>query len=189
MPLNSQEKRDAWPGQFTDFVLRLGGKSGLAQYPGHDFFNVLMKAKTTQDRGKFRQLAAQLAALFFTHREDSSFTDISSAAIDDYYYEHLGFDANSANARRLFVVLDKILTLLRDQKRPKSSATKQSTWSFSWTHCLMTIPVHGRANSQRRSINFGQASHRPSKRATNRLQMNIGSSTVSVRARTATGTR
>jgi uncharacterized protein with ParB-like and HNH nuclease domain len=38
MPLNSQEKRDAWPGQFTDFVLKLGGKPGLARYPGHDFF-------------------------------------------------------------------------------------------------------------------------------------------------------
>src|SRR2546422_396068 len=31
MPLNSQEKRDAWPGQFTDFILRLGGKAGLAR--------------------------------------------------------------------------------------------------------------------------------------------------------------
>src|SRR5439155_23439784 len=38
MPLNSQEKRDAWPGQFTDFILRLGGQPGLARYPGHDLF-------------------------------------------------------------------------------------------------------------------------------------------------------
>ncbi len=45
MPLNSQEKRDAWPGQFTDFVLRLGGKAGLARYPGDDFFNVLMRRR------------------------------------------------------------------------------------------------------------------------------------------------
>src|SRR6266513_445631 len=45
MPLNSQEKRDAWPGQFTDFFLRLGGKTGLAKYPGHDFFNVLLRAQ------------------------------------------------------------------------------------------------------------------------------------------------
>jgi hypothetical protein len=119
MPLNSQEKRDAWPGQFTDFVLRLGGKSGLAKYPGHDFFNDLMKARRTQDRGKFRQLAAQLSMLFFTHRESGSFCDINSAAIDDYYYEHLGFDTNSENARRLLEVLDKLTVLLGDQKRPK----------------------------------------------------------------------
>src|SRR5437660_10048562 len=60
MPLNSQEKRDAWPGQFTDFILRLGGKPGLARYPGNDFFNVLMRAQKVKDRGKFRQLAAQI---------------------------------------------------------------------------------------------------------------------------------
>jgi 5-methylcytosine-specific restriction endonuclease McrA len=121
MPLNSQEKRDAWPGQFTDFVLRLGGKPGIARYPGHEFFNVLMRAKKTQDRGKFRQLAAQIAMLYFTRRRDSedSFCDINAAAIDDFYYENLGFDSNSNDARRLFEILDKLVLLLRDQKRPR----------------------------------------------------------------------
>ena len=119
MPLNSQEKRDAWPGQFTEFVLRLGGKSGLAKYPGHDFFNDLMKARRTQDRGKFRQLAAQIAMLFLTHRENSACRDTNAAAIDDYYYENLGFDANSPNARRLVEILDRITLLLGDQKRSK----------------------------------------------------------------------
>jgi len=69
MPLNSQEKRDAWPGDFTDFILRLGGKTGLARYPGHDFFGVLMRANRAKDRGKFRQLAAQVAMLYLTNRK------------------------------------------------------------------------------------------------------------------------
>jgi hypothetical protein len=121
MPLNSQEKRDAWPGQFTDFVLRLGGKLGIARYPGHDFFNVLMGAKKVQDRGKIRQLAAQIAILYFTRRADGrdAFCDIKAAAIDDFYYENLGFDADTRDARRLFEILDKITLLLGDQKRPK----------------------------------------------------------------------
>jgi hypothetical protein len=119
MPLNSQEKRDAWPGQFTEFVLRLGGKVGLAKYPGHDFFNQLMQARRTKDRGKFRQLAAQIAMLFFTHREKGAFCDINSAAIDDYYYENLGFDADASGAKRLYEVLDKLTRLLGDRKRPK----------------------------------------------------------------------
>lgn len=121
MPLNSQEKRDAWPGQFTDFILRLGGKPGLARYPGHDFFNVLMGAKKVQDRGKIRQLAAQIAMLYFTRRSRGGnyFCDIKAAAIDDFYYENLGFDANSRDARRLFEILDKITQLLSGQKRPK----------------------------------------------------------------------
>jgi len=120
MPLNSQEKRDAWPGQFTDFVLRLGGKAGLARYPGNDFFNVLMRARNVKDRGKFRQLAAQLAMLFLTRRAGGApFCDTNAEAIDNFYYENLGFDANSVDANRLVEVLDKLTHLLRDQKRPK----------------------------------------------------------------------
>lgn len=120
MPLNSQEKRDAWPGQFTDFVLRLGGKPGVARYPGHTFFVDVMKAGT-KDRGKFRQLAAQVAMLFLTHRTrpGSGLCDINAPAIDDFYYENLGFDATSADALRLIEVLDRLAALLRDGKRPR----------------------------------------------------------------------
>jgi hypothetical protein len=121
MPLNSQEKRDAWPGQFTDFILRLGGKPGLARYPGNDFFNVLMRAQKATDRGKFRQLAAQVAMLHLTRQQngDNVFCDTNAEAIDDFYYENLGFDSESSLAARLTQVLDKITDLLGDQKRPK----------------------------------------------------------------------
>ena len=119
MPLNSQEKRDAWPGQFTDFILRLGGKPQIARYPGHDFFNVLMKASKSQDRGKIRQLAAQISMLYLTRREDDRFCDINSRAIDDFYYENLSFDPTSESATRLVQILDKVTKLLRDQKRSK----------------------------------------------------------------------
>ncbi len=121
MPLNSQEKRDAWPGQFTDFVLRLGGKPGLARYPGHDFFNILMRAQRVQDRGRFRQLAAQIAILYFKRRTegDGVFCDTNADAIDDFYYENLDFDSDSVDARRLFEIFDKLTQLLGDQKRPK----------------------------------------------------------------------
>jgi len=121
MPLNSQEKRDAWPGQFTDFILRLAGKPGIARYPGHDFFNVLMRAQKVTDRGKFRQLAAQVAMLYLTRQQkgDNIFCDTKAEAIDDFYYENLGFDSGSPLAVRLTGILDKITELLRDQKRPK----------------------------------------------------------------------
>jgi hypothetical protein len=121
MPLTSQEKRDAWPAQFTDFVLRLGGKLGIARYPGHDFFNVLMGAKKVKDRGKLRPLAAQIAMLYFTRRRDgvSILCDIDAASIDDFYYENLGFDSESPDARQMFDILDKVTQLLRDKKRPK----------------------------------------------------------------------
>jgi len=119
MPLNSQEKRDAWPGQFTESVLRLGGKANVARYPGHDFFNELMRGRTLKDRGKMRQFAAQIAMLLFTKRATGGLQDINAASIDDFYYESLGFDANSENARRLHEILDRLTLLLQDKKRKK----------------------------------------------------------------------
>ncbi|MEZ6015674.1 MAG: DUF262 domain-containing protein [Planctomycetota bacterium] len=68
MPLNAQEKRDAWPGKFTEFVLKVGGKPEIARYPGHEFFVKLMGARAT-GRGKVRQLAAQMVMLFLKRRE------------------------------------------------------------------------------------------------------------------------
>jgi 5-methylcytosine-specific restriction endonuclease McrA len=121
MPLNSQEKRDAWPGQFTDFVLRLGGKPGIARYPGHEFFNVTMRANSTKDRGKFRQLAAQIAMLLISRRADqlAAFPDINASALDDFYYENLDFDPSGSDAERVVEVLDSLKMLLSDRKRPK----------------------------------------------------------------------
>ena len=101
-------------------MLKLGGKPHVPRYPGHDFFNVLMRANRSKDRGRFRQLAAQIAMLFLTRREDGKWRDTNAAAIDDFYYEHLGFDADSGDAKRLGEVLDKLMNLLPDhQKRKK----------------------------------------------------------------------
>jgi len=88
MPLNSQEKRDAWPGDFTEFVLRVGGKPQIARYPGHPFFRTLIGGGRVNGRGKHRQLAAQMIMLFLTHRDSGAegFCDINAGAIDDFYY-------------------------------------------------------------------------------------------------------
>ena len=90
MPLNSQEKRDAWPGNFTEFVLKIGGKPQVPKFPGHEFFPVVMKAKT-QKRGEFRQLAAQMIMLYLTHGETGGekLCDINRDAIDTFYYNLL----------------------------------------------------------------------------------------------------
>ena len=123
-PLNPQEKRDAYPGAFTDFILRLGGKPDVARYQGHDFFKRIMKMKPGQDRGKTRQMAAQIAMLFLTRRAQGPdhFTDINSTAIDDYYYTNIDFDAETADSKRLLAILDKLDDLLGDGKRPKLRA-------------------------------------------------------------------
>jgi Protein of unknown function DUF262/HNH endonuclease len=120
MPLNSQEKRDAWPGNFTEFILKIGGKPELLKYPGHDFFKVVMKAKNS-NRGNFRQLAAQIVMLYLTRRETDGerLCDTNRDAIDTFYYRHLTFDMQSPEVRRFKDILDLLTQLLGDGKRSK----------------------------------------------------------------------
>lgn len=39
--------------------------------------------------------------------------------IDDFYYQHLGFDASTPDSKRFLQILDKLAELLRDRKREK----------------------------------------------------------------------
>lgn len=123
-PLNAQEKRDSYPGQFTDFILALGGKPDIPRYPGHNFFQRVLRMKPGQDRGKTRQLAAQISILFLERRRKGPehFTDINARAIDDYYYTNLDFDANSPDCKRLREILDKLDHLFGDGKNPRLRA-------------------------------------------------------------------
>ena len=121
LPLNHQETRDAWPGDFTEFVLKLGGKPELARYPGHGFFVNVLGMKPSRDRGKTRQLAAQLAMLFLTRRAHGvdTFCDINAEAISNFYYDNLDFDQASADAQRLYDILNRLEKILTKGKHPK----------------------------------------------------------------------
>jgi hypothetical protein len=120
MPLNSQEKRDAWPGNFTEFILKVGGKPQLPKYPGHEFFKKVMKA-TASSRGAYRQLTAQIAMLFLTRWETDGekYCEINREAIDTFYYKHLEFDLQSESAKRFDRILTHLTQLLGDGKRKK----------------------------------------------------------------------
>lgn len=120
LPLNRQETRDAWPGHFTEFVLRLGGKPDIPRYPGHGFFTRVLRMRPQSDRGKTRQLAAQMAILFLNRRwhGPDSFTDVNAKSIDEFYYQNIDFTPD-ANSQRLWDILSKLEELLGDGKRPR----------------------------------------------------------------------
>jgi hypothetical protein len=111
LPLNPQEKRDAWPGGFTEFVLKFGGKSNNIKYPGHNFFKELI-SKNSVDRGQIRVMCAQSAMLLFEDSINDKWCDIGAVSIDDYYYKNLSFDNQSQNANKYRLVLDKLYSLL-----------------------------------------------------------------------------
>jgi len=121
VPLSAQERRDALPGDFTDFILRLGGKPEIPRYPGHDFFVRSLGMKPGQDRGKTRQLAAQIAVLYFNRRVKGadSYCDINAAAVDDFYYQNLDFNTESEIASRFIAILDKLGQLIRPGQHAK----------------------------------------------------------------------
>ena len=105
LPLNAQEKRDAWPGGFTDLVLKLAGKREIVRYPGHDFFRRIIKNNSV-DRGEVRQLCAQICMLVFERGSSGALVDLRTQDVDDYYYQHLDFDINDPRVERLTKVLN-----------------------------------------------------------------------------------
>lgn len=117
LPLNAQEKRDAWPGGFTQLVLQLAGKQGITRYPGHDFFKKLIKAKST-DRGEVRQLCAQICMLVFERAETGGFIDIGTQDVDDYYYRNLDFQPTDSRVVRLTRVLDQAVEVFSGGMTP-----------------------------------------------------------------------
>ena len=120
-PLNEQEKRDSLPGEFTDFILKLGGKPVRVGYPGHQLFTGLMGLKPSTDRGRTRQLAAQIVILFLERRKKGLdyFCDTKRDEINAYYFSQLDFDADSLECQRLRGILDKLCQLLNGWKGPK----------------------------------------------------------------------
>lgn len=118
LPLNAQEKRDAWPGGLTQLVLQLAGKSGIVRYPGHEFFKTFVKPKST-DRGEVRQLCAQLCMLVFERAETGGFMDIGTPEIDDYYYRNLDFQLTDPRVTRISRVLDQAVQIFAGELTPK----------------------------------------------------------------------
>ena len=105
VPLSAQDKRDSWPGNFTEFVLATGGKSGVDKWPGKPVFKCV---KPMNNESRRRQLVAQTFMLYWTVRKDKKFCDIKSSNIDDFYRRQVGFDAKSTEARDFLGICDKV---------------------------------------------------------------------------------
>ena len=104
-PLTPQDKRDSWPGNFTEYVLKVGGKTGVDKWFGYSFFKDVAKVSNESRR---RQLVAQVFMLFLTVRKENRFCDIKSNNIDGFYHAQIDFDDEAEDAKR-FEKICKIL--------------------------------------------------------------------------------
>ena len=116
--LAPQEVRDAWPGNFCQHVLKLGGKPQF-NLPGHEFFPKVMRARPASDRGNTRRLAAQMLMLFLTRRQHGAdaFTTIKTGELDNFYRQQVGIALDSPEIKRFVKILDKMTSLIGDGNR------------------------------------------------------------------------
>ena len=120
-PLTPQDKRDAWPGAFTEFVLKVGGKEpndpNSIGYPGDPFFENCVSGKS----GSKRQLAAQIAMLFLNRRDEDAgryreFCGISSQQLDEFYRQNVAFNPEGDDARQFQRMLKKLVSVFGDAR-------------------------------------------------------------------------
>ena len=113
-PLTPQDKRDSWPGNFTEFVLRVGGKTGVDRWYGLPLF--VEVAKVTNEVRR-RQLVAQIFMLYWTVRKENKFCDIKSSNIDEFYHSQVDFDETSKEAKDFLSVCKRMYGIF--QGKPK----------------------------------------------------------------------
>ena len=113
-PLTPQDKRDSWPGNFTEFVLTTGGKSGVDRWYGHRLFTEVAKVSSESRR---RQLVAQIFMLYWTVQKENKFCDIKSSNIDEFYHSQVDFDVHTSEAENFLRVCQKLYEAF--QGKPK----------------------------------------------------------------------
>lgn len=88
--LNDQEKRDAWPGDFTRFIFEIGGRNGCKLNP-HKFFPKVMGLKSSK-RGNIRKIAAQLYQLHSSYANGRQINGIKKTELDRLYMSNQNFN-------------------------------------------------------------------------------------------------
>ena len=105
-PLTPQDKRDSWPGNFTNFVLRIGGKTGVDKWYGLPLFKEAVLS--VQKESNRRELVAGIFMLLWEVKNEKKFCDLKSNNIDEFYHRHVNFDENSMEAKRFEEICRKL---------------------------------------------------------------------------------
>ena len=122
-PLTAQEKRDAWPGHFTLFVIRHAGKPGHPESNPKPFFKLVTRGKgrpiSVDDGDHYvdgladtRKFFAGLAMTIMVRAKTGvDFVDLKGKTINEFYKENLDLQPEDPAAVRVEDTLDVIAEL------------------------------------------------------------------------------
>ena len=122
-PLTAQEKRDAWPGNFTSFVIRHAGKPGHTESNPKPFFRLVKRGTggpiTVDDGDHYvdgladtRKFFAGLAMTIMVRaKSGEDFVDLKGKTINEFYKENLDLLPNDPAAVRVEDTLDVVAEL------------------------------------------------------------------------------
>jgi hypothetical protein len=120
-PLTAQEKRDAWPGDFTRFVIRHAGKPSHPDSQPKDFFKLVKRGRTLSvDDGDHyvdgladtRKFFAGLAMTIMVRaRTGEDFVDLKGKTINEFYMENLDLPDDDQATIRVRRTLDLVAEL------------------------------------------------------------------------------
>ena len=143
-PLTAQEKRDAWPGDFTNFVIRHAGKPGHPLSNPRRFFSLFPRSRgLTVDDGdhyvdglaEVRKFLAGLAmTIMVRERAEVDFVDLKGKTINDFYKDNLDLKDDDSGALRVVHVLDLVPQLPGFENLREGRAL-----SFQWAFHLALL--------------------------------------------------
>jgi hypothetical protein len=122
-PLTAQEKRDAWPGDFTLFIIRHAGKPDHPESNPKPFFQLVARGKgktlSVDDGDHYvdgladtRKFFAGLAmTIMVRERDGEGFVDLKGKTINEFYKENLQLKPDDTAAARVVRTLDRIANL------------------------------------------------------------------------------
>src|SRR6266567_8689972 len=117
-PLTAQEKRDAWPGNFTTFVIRHAGKPEHPASNPKPFFQIVPRGRTLNiddgdhyvdglaDRRKF--FAGLAMTIMVRERSGTDFVDLKGKTINEFYMGNLELKDDDSATMRVVRTLDTI---------------------------------------------------------------------------------
>jgi hypothetical protein len=145
-PLTAQEKRDAWPGEFTNFVIRHAGKPGHRLSNPKAFFNLFRRARRlsvdddehyVDGLAEARKFFAGLAMTIMVRaRSGVDFVDLKGKVINEFYKERENLELSEQDlaAQRVVRVLDEIAQLPGFE-----SLRNEKPMSFQWAFHLALL--------------------------------------------------